>query len=341
MRSCRKILVAVEPSNVVAQATDELTAPSQHALTRAIWLASQSRAELTIFSTVVLSPFIQDLLREQLTEGQDVPTRAAYELLERPVALATQKGVQARSKVAVGIPWQEICREAESDDYDVVIVGTRDLGHVGRILFGSTGMKLLRNCSAPIWITRPGLRDERFEILVPSDFSDASLNALRFAMEIGRFGHACVHLLHVVDESPAIPIWHGRFSPQVVEDYFATRRAKVKKRLHDQLAQVGDRSPQVGVQVHVVEGQPDETILQAIDDLKINLVVMGTAARSGVQRIVLGNTTERLVSHMRCSLIAVKGPDFQSPVPLATGDSTHSSLASMSPRLNALSRGAL
>jgi universal stress protein E len=332
MRCFRKILVAVEPSNGVVEATNELTAPSQHALTRAVWLASQTGAELTIFSTVALSPFMEDLLRQQLAKGDDAPTRAAGELLERLVALATQKGVQARSKFAVGIPWQEICRETQAEEYDVVIVGTRDLGHMGRILFGSTGMKLLRNCSAPVWITRPALRDDRFEILVPSDFSDASLNALRFAMETGRFGHACVHLLHVINEPLTPPTWYGYVPPQMmVEDYIASRRASVKKKLHDQLGQVGDRSPQVGVQVHVVEGQPDEAILQAIDDLKINLVVMGTAARSGVQRIVLGNTAERLISHMRCSLIAVKGPHFEPLAALESRASTNSTVSSMLP----------
>jgi len=331
MKCFRKILVAVESANVFAQAGDELSAPSQHALTRAIWLAGQTGAELTIFSTVALSPFIEDLLREQLAEGSDAPTRAMHEILERCVAQAEQKGVQARSKVAAGVPWQEICRQAQSEDYDVVIAGTRDLGHVGRILFGSTGMKLLRNCPAPVWITRPGLRDDRFEILVPSDFSDASLNSLRFALEIGRFGHACIHLLHVVDEPLSPPTWYGYVPPQMVENYIASRRANVKKKLHDQLGQAGDRSSEVGVHVHVVEGQPDEAILQAIDDLNINLVVMGTAARSGVARVVLGNTTERLISHMRCSLIAVKSPEFQSSLSLDSQADVTPATSSMSP----------
>jgi len=331
MNCFRKILVAVEPSNVFAQAGDELSSPSQHALTRAIWLAGQTGAELTIFSTVVLSPFIEDLLREQLAEGTDAPTRAMYEILERCVAQAKEKGVQARSKVAAGIPWQEICRQAQSEQYDIVIAGTRDLGHVGRILFGSTGMKLLRNCSAPVWITRPGLRNDRFEILVPSDFSDASLNALRFALEIGRFGHACIHLMHVVDEPHSPPTWYGYVPPQMVEDYIASRRANVKKKLHNQLGLAGDRSAAVGVHVHVVEGQPDEAILQTIDDLNINLVVMGTAARSGVARVVLGNTTERLISHMRCSLIAVKSPDFESPLSIDSRTGAMPAAPSMSP----------
>ena len=314
MKHFGKILVAVEPSNVFAEVGDVLTRPSQHALDRAIWLASQTGAGLTIFSTVAISPFIENLLQEQLRDNRDEPMHATRELLERCVAQAQQKGVAAISKVTVGIPWEEICRYVQSEGHDIVIAGTRDLGRVSRIVFGSTGVKLLRNCPAPVWISRPGLSAEQLEILVPTDFSDASIEALRLALEIGQVGHACVHLLHVLGDPLSLPIWDRHVSPQMVEDYIAKRRAQFKKRLHDQLAQAGDRSPGVGAHVHVIEGAPDDAILQAIDDLNINLVVMGTAARSGLARVALGNTTERLISHMRCSLVAVKPPGFRCPL---------------------------
>jgi universal stress protein E len=44
--------------------------------------------------------------------------------------------------------------------------------------------------------------------------------------------------------------------------------------------------------------------------------VMGTSARSGLSNLVLGNTAERLISHMKCSVIAVKPHDFECPVRL-------------------------
>ncbi len=70
--------------------------------------------------------------------------------------------------------------------------------------------------------------------------------------------------------------------------------------------------------VHVVDGPADEAILKAIDDFHIDLVVLGTAARSGLSSLVLGNTAERLISHMKCSVIAVKPLDFVSPIALET-----------------------
>jgi universal stress protein E len=66
--------------------------------------------------------------------------------------------------------------------------------------------------------------------------------------------------------------------------------------------------------VHVVDGPPDEAILKAIDDFQIDLVVMGTAGNAGLSGFVVGTTAERLVSHLKCSVIAVKPAGFECPV---------------------------
>jgi len=54
-----------------------------------------------------------------------------------------------------GKSWIEIIRQVLREQHDLVITGTRDLGAHGRLLFGSTGMKLLRYCPCPVWVTKP------------------------------------------------------------------------------------------------------------------------------------------------------------------------------------------
>jgi nucleotide-binding universal stress UspA family protein len=306
----RNILVGVDLTNADRQAPIALSRPSRQALARAIWLAAHTRGKLTIFSALPVSPFVQDLQQERLSQATDEGVRQANAILDSLVAQATAEGVDARAKFAFGTPWEEICRQQQGDNHDLVVVGTRDLGHVTRVLFGSTAMKLLRHCPCPVWVARPDAYWEHQEILVPSDFSDVSLEALRIAVEGRQLVDSRVHVLHVLQGLVGPPAWYGRVAGQMVEDYVAEQRAQVKKRLHEQLAQAGEHARQ-HVQVHVVEGSPDEAILKAIDDLKIDLVIMGTAARSGLASMMLGNTTERLISHIRCSLIAVKPQGFQ------------------------------
>ena len=290
--------------------------PIERRLRRAIWLAAHTQGELTIFSSLDVSPHIQAVLQEELAHEPGDLEREAYNILERFVAEAKAEGVAARQKLAFGSPWQQVCKQVLADKHDLVVVGTRNLGHIGRMLFGSTAIKLLRNCPCPVWVTRPDPNWDDLNILVPSDFSDVALDALRIAVNGGQFVDTKLHVLHALEGQIGPPAWFGRVQRQIVEEYLATQRAEAKQRLHEQLAQTDYRTLPHGVQVHVVDGPPDEAILKAIDDFQIDLVIMGTSARSGLSNLVLGNTAERMISHMKCSVIAVKPHDFECPVRL-------------------------
>jgi len=314
MQRFRSILVGVDLSSADRLAEVELTPASREALRRAIWLAAHTRGGLTIFSSLDITAHAQAVLQQELQHAPGDLEREAYEILERFVAQAKSEGVDARQKLAFGTPWQEICGQVLAERHDLVVVGTRDLGQIGRILFGSTGMKLLRNCPCPVWVTRPDPNWDDLNILVPSDFSEVSLEALRIAVNGGQLVDTRLHLLHALEGQIGPPAWFGRVQRQIVEEYIARQRAQAKKSLHEQLALTDYRTLQHGLHVHVVDGPADEAILKAIDDFQIDLVVMGTTARSGLSSLVLGNTAERLISHMKCSVIAVKPPDFVCPL---------------------------
>jgi nucleotide-binding universal stress UspA family protein len=69
-----------------------------------------------------------------------------------------------------------------------------------------------------------------------------------------------------------------------------------------------------GVSVQLIEGEPERAIPHFIDRNGIDLVVMGTVARSGIRGLVMGNTAERVLQRLRGSVLAVKPPGFVSPL---------------------------
>ncbi len=117
------------------------------------------------------------MLQQELEHAEGNLERQACEILERFVVRAKSQGVEAVQRLGFGSPWQEICRQVLVENHDLVVIGTRDLGQISRILFGSTGVKLLRYCPCPVWITRPDPNWDDLNILVPSDLSDVSQNA--------------------------------------------------------------------------------------------------------------------------------------------------------------------
>ena len=61
---------------------------------------------------------------------------------------------------------------------------------------------------------------------------------------------------------------------------------------------------------------PDFAIMNCIEQHDIDLVVMGTVGRAGISGFITGNTAERLLPRIPCSLLAVKPPDYNTPVSL-------------------------
>ena len=68
--------------------------------------------------------------------------------------------------------------------------------------------------------------------------------------------------------------------------------------------------------MHFVIEPPDIAIMNCIEQHDIDLLVMGTVGRAGISGFITGNTAERLLPRIPCSLLAVKPPGFKSPVSL-------------------------
>mgnify|MGYP002761347320 FL=1 len=133
-------------------------------------------------------------------------------------------------------------------------------------------------------------------ILVPTDGSDQSDAALDHALELSGPHDSEVHVLYVADTN---------------RDSLTTQRGEVV----DALEQEGDRVvsealDRVAAGVDVVDavetGDPVETILDYADAVDADLVVMGTHGRRGLDRYLLGSTTERVVRLASVPILTIR-----------------------------------
>ena len=67
---------------------------------------------------------------------------------------------------------------------------------------------------------------------------------------------------------------------------------------------------------HFLEGEASNLIFQAVKKEKINLIVMGTVSRSGIEGLLIGNTAEKVLQDVDCSVLTLKPDNFVSPVNL-------------------------
>ena len=70
------------------------------------------------------------------------------------------------------------------------------------------------------------------------------------------------------------------------------------------------------LQLHVVKGPAQYVVPELARELEVDLVVMGTVARTGIDGFFMGNTAESILGELDCSVLTMKPPGFVSPVTL-------------------------
>jgi universal stress protein E len=315
------ILVGVDLRKCKPHEAATLDLVAENAVRRALWVARASAARLTFLSA--LAHHGRAAQRPWHLPGlgaADQPSclgtveESARNTLTSLVREARDQGIEAGAVLAAGQAWVEIVRQVLRDKHDLLVVGTHDPHGLRRLLLGSTARKLLHECPCPVWVSKPGPEAVPHSILVASDLSPLSDAAVRLGLTLGRLAGAQTHILDVV-EYRLDRLWSTSLADPSTSKYHSRVRAEAEQALHAQVERSGHASERT-VTVHTAEGEgmPDHAVLKFIHDYHIDLLVLGTVARHGLAGALLGNTAERLLPAVSCSLLAVKPADFDCSV---------------------------
>ena len=127
-------------------------------------------------------------------------------------------------------------------------------------------------------------------ILCPVDFSSPSDRALAYAIDLAQQLHAKIDLLHTW-ELPVYALPEGMmvFGPEVM----ASIDVEAMKKMDERIASL----PTKGLEFtkHVEEGQAGLHIVRAAKSYGVDLIVMGTHGRTGIEHLFMGSVAERVV----------------------------------------------
>ena len=135
------------------------------------------------------------------------------------------------------------------------------------------------------------------QILAPTDFSSDAEHALGHAIELAQQFQARLILLHVV----------YLYLPGAAEASFSAYVAKVKSEAEQEVAVCRKRAIDAGVTVDALVdlGVPAEKIVEVAKNEQVDLIVMGTQGRTGLQHLLLGSVAERVVRLAPCPVMVV------------------------------------
>ena len=133
-------------------------------------------------------------------------------------------------------------------------------------------------------------------ILVPVDFSDASLSAVRMAVRLARAGKGTITLLHVGVMPASTYTDLAAYGVTPPETLVALHEEMAREQKHALERVAREEVPDdVGFRTVCREGFPPEEIVAQITDGGHDLVIMGTHGRSGIKRVLLGSVAERVL----------------------------------------------
>jgi len=140
------------------------------------------------------------------------------------------------------------------------------------------------------------------KILCPTDFSDYSFEALEYAKELAKNYDAKLYVLHVIFE-PAE--YTGFYVPHISFDKIKTEIELGAKKLMDELKDFRLKDVK-NVETMIIFGMPDVEIVKFATDKEIDLIVIGSAGKRGLEKFVFGSTAERVVKKSPCPVLCIK-----------------------------------
>jgi len=283
------------------------------AIRRVTELARRNDAKLTLLGTVP-EPSRRHRLLSSAELDAAIESAARHDMAKRLARwCAGTDGVDIDIDVQTGNAALTLIGQVLAAGHDLVVV-TSDEDREDR----ATIKRLLRKCPCPVWVIRPTrARIQRVLVAVDPEPDESELNHTLLELGAGMFemGGGELHLVHAWQLYGEAKLRSSTFSgvaPAQVDELLSVEREGHLRAVDELLAlsAVFDAP----WKVHLVKGAPGAVVPDLVRRHHINLLIMGTVARTGISGLVMGNTAEQILDDVECSLIAVKPPGFRSPI---------------------------
>ena len=143
------------------------------------------------------------------------------------------------------------------------------------------------------------------KILVPTDFSKFSDNALKQAVEMAKQNKAKIYLLHVIGVVQQCAVDYC-MDQQTVDSLNKQLIKASEDMMQKQIKKVAN-SKDVEIIPYVINGTPYHEIIKEQEDKKIDLIVIATHGQTGIIEHLLGSVAEKVTKHAKCPVFLVRG----------------------------------
>ncbi|HUI61842.1 MAG TPA: universal stress protein [Steroidobacteraceae bacterium] len=313
MRRVRRILVAVRNPSVK---------PSP-AVLKSVQLGKAFGAEVELFHALAAPVYFDaySSLNDHTAEVERSTREDCLAKLDASAARLRHHGVSVSTACDWDYPVHEaILRRAAQSNADLIVADLHAGRHIVPGLLQLSDWELLRLSPIPVLLVRKRGAYHKPTILAAVDPSHADAKPLQLdarILDIGQgFAKALKGSLHAVHAYLAIPplaLGASALDPGTVDELerqAAVRASRMMRHLLKQTKIPASRR-------HIVSSHPLLAIRDTAKETNSSIVVMGAISRSGIKRLLIGNTAESLLDRLSCDILIVKPQGFVGRVPRA------------------------
>jgi universal stress protein E len=311
MNAIRHILVAVKNP----------TATTLPGVAKAAQLALALGAQVTLFRSISV-PIDLDgditYLNQGLADAEQCTREACLRGLETIARRLRRKGIKVAVSAQFDYPvYEAVIREAARVRADL-IVAEQHHGHRAASLLHLADWELLRMSPVPVLLVKQAGAYRRPVVLAAVDPDHTYAKPARLDQEILGAGSliagalkGTLHAVHAYVPLPVLAFPQGAISEVAVQRMQASSAQVAGRKLERELKKT--QVPES--RRHLVGRHPADAISQVADETHSAVVVMGAIARSGLKRLLIGNTAERVLDRLACDVLVVKPKHLIKRVP--------------------------
>jgi len=283
---------------------------AEQALAQAVFLAEKYGAEIHVLHVITIFEDQPSVVSNEIAETKEMVRKLediAEKQLNKLLDSHSSNDIKIITEIKRGLSAAPAILEYVSDKQtDLIVMGTHGRRGLGHLLLGSAAEEVVRLAPCPVFTIRelkePKPAMQVNNILVPIDFSNHSEKALAYASEIAQSYNAQLQLLHIIEETmhPAFSVTGKSSIFDLVPGIKDDSRKRAEKILKEFV------SDKVKSKVFIQGGRAANDIIKFAKENSTDLIVIATHGLTGLEHMLLGSVTEKVVRMAHCPVFTVK-----------------------------------
>lgn len=212
------------------------------------------------------------------------------------IKLVVEDKAEVQTILEEGVIHEAIIDVADKRNCDLIVMGRRGLSRIERAFVGSFSARVIRYSPIDV-LVMPGKSVIGWDtILLATDGSEYSDVATEQVLKVALAHNSELKIVSVFDTSDN---FYNEL-PGAVE--------RMMEHAQENVEVVRKRAEQMGLKTEafISEGEPHEQIVELAEELKADVICMGSHGRTGLERILMGSVTEKVIEKAKCPVLVVK-----------------------------------